>query len=118
MKQARKEIANLVTRVEQGLSDSASSAKDLGDLALQKYRDVHIREGLATVIDRARQEIAEKLAPRRKKAKSKSGAKSKPRGKKAGARLKTSGKAKPRGKKTTTRAKARKTARSGGRARG
>lgn len=95
----RKQIASLVTRVEQGLSDSA---KDLGDLALQKYREVHLRQGLATALDRARQELADKLTRRRKKAK---------------ARPKAVGKSKQRGTKAKrSPSSGRKPTRSGGKA--
>lgn len=111
MKEPRKEIASLVTRVEQGLSDSA---RNLGDLALQKYRDVHVGQGLATVFDRARQEIADKIKPHRKKAKSraKTATKANPRRKKAKAGTKIAGKAKTARKKAKPRARVKTASRS------
>ncbi len=116
MKEPRKEIASLVSRVEQGLSDSA---KNLGDLALQKYREVHVGQGLATVLDRARQEIADTIKPRRKKAKGRANAASKPnaRRKKAKAQTKSAGKAKTGRKKAVRRTKAKTASRSRSRTR-
>jgi hypothetical protein len=111
MKEPRKEIASLVTRVEQGLSDSA---KNLGDLALQKYREVHVGQGLATVLDRARQEIADKIKPRHKKAKAraKSATKAKPLRKNVTAQTKRAGKVKTGRKKAARRTKAKTASRS------
>lgn len=110
MKEPRKEIASLVARVEQGLSDSA---KNLGDLALQKYRDANVGQGLATVFDRARQEIADKIKPHRKKAKSrvKTATKSNLRRRRGKAGTKIAGKAKTARKKAESRAGAKKASR-------
>jgi peptidoglycan hydrolase CwlO-like protein len=111
MKPLRKEIASLVTGVGEGLSESA---KDLGDLALQKYRKGRVRRGLAAALNKARKEVAKKLKPRRKKATSRTKiAKSvKPRRKKATAQTKSAAKPKEGRKNTTSRTKAKQASRS------
>jgi len=99
MKPLREEIANLVTGVGEGLSDSA---KDLGDRALHEFREGRVRRGLANALDSARHEIAKKLKPRRKRAKARAKSAKQPKARRKKAKPRPKAKTARRSRKRTT----------------